>query len=113
MSGLLSVQGLTPVVVRETDFMGCIVCDLLSFVIARAKKGQVWITHHTHPNIVAVAMLKELAAVVVVGGGTIEKETLSKAQEVGVTLLETSLQAYEVAAEIAKIDKGRICHDSV
>ena len=37
--------------------------DLLSDVIANGKKDQVWVTIQVHPNIVAVADLKELAAI--------------------------------------------------
>ena len=42
---------------------GC-VCDLLSWVMARAKKGTAWVTVQTHMNVVAVAELLEIACVI-------------------------------------------------
>src|SRR5574338_543525 len=39
--------------------------DLLSCVMAGAKKGQVWVTLQAHLNIVAIAALNELAAIIV------------------------------------------------
>ncbi|MBM3296186.1 MAG: serine kinase, partial [Candidatus Aminicenantes bacterium] len=40
--------------------------DLLSDVMARSREGDVWITLQTHQNIIAVARLKNLSAVVLV-----------------------------------------------
>ena len=106
MSGLLPVDGLQDVVVhcdRALEFRGCIICDLLSYVMNKGKRSQVWITHHVHPNIVAVASLKEFAAVIAVGGGELDEETIDKARVEGVNLLTTALQAYDVAIKIAKL----------
>jgi preprotein translocase subunit SecY len=35
---------------------GVYVCDLLSWVMSHANKDNIWITIHTHLNIVAVAL---------------------------------------------------------
>ncbi|MDZ7775212.1 MAG: hypothetical protein U5L09_06120 [Bacteroidales bacterium] len=43
-------------------------CDLLSDVMGNAVEGQVWITLQTHKNVMAIASLKELAAVILVKG---------------------------------------------
>ena len=40
--------------------------DLLSDVMGHASAGNVWITLQTHKNVLAIASLKELAAVVIV-----------------------------------------------
>jgi hypothetical protein len=90
---------------REVCFHGCIVCDVLSYAIAHAEKGQIWITHHTHPNIIAVAVLKELAAVIVAGGGKPDSETVRRAEEEGIPFYVSSRQAYDLAKWIASNDK--------
>lgn len=90
---------------REVCFHGCIVCDILSYAIAHAEKGQIWITHHTHPNIIAVAVLKELAAVIVAGERKPDPETIRRAEEEEIPLYVTSCQAYDLAKWIASHDK--------
>lgn len=89
---------------QEIAFQGCIICDVLSFAIATAKKDQIWICHHIHPNIIAVALLKELAAVIIVGGGKPDPETVKRAEEEGIPLFVTGKQAYDVVKVIAAHD---------
>lgn len=89
---------------EEIFFQGCISCDVLSFVIAHGQKDQIWITHHIHPNIIAVALLKELAAVIIVGGGRPDPETVKRAEEEGIPLFVTGKQAYDVIKVIAAHD---------
>ena len=43
----------------DEEVTGGYASDLLSDVIAHSRKGNVWITIQTHPNIVAVATMKE------------------------------------------------------
>ena len=47
---------------------GGYVSDLLSDVIANSRQGDLWVTLQIHLNIVAVASLKEIAGIVIVGG---------------------------------------------
>nr|HPN94887.1 serine kinase [bacterium] len=62
--------------------------------------GNVWVTTQTHVNIVAVASLKELAAVVIVSGRKPDEETIALAKNKGVCLLGTQMSAYEVAGRM-------------
>lgn len=89
---------------KAISFQGCIICDVLSFAIAHGQKDQIWITHHIHPNVIAVALLKELAAVVIVGGGKPDSETVSRAEEERIPLFITGKQAYDVVKVIAAHD---------
>ncbi|NLM37564.1 MAG: serine kinase, partial [Firmicutes bacterium] len=56
----------------ETNFAGVYVSDLLSDVIGHAQEGQVWLTIQTHVNVVAVALLLNLAAIVFTAGAAPE-----------------------------------------
>jgi len=47
--------------------------DLLSDVMAHAGEGDIWVTVQAHQNIVAVATLAELSAVIVAGGVRCER----------------------------------------
>ena len=79
---------------------GGYVSDLLSDVMAGAKAGDVWITLQIHQNIVAVATLKELAAIIIIGGRQPEKQTLAKAEEEKIPILLTELPAFEVVGRL-------------
>lgn len=74
--------------------------DLLSDVIAHAEESDIWVTLQVHPNIVAVAMMKSLAAIVLVGGRTPQAETLAKAEEEEIPLLRTALPAFELVGRM-------------
>ena len=82
------------------EVTGAQVCDLLSHVMAQGRAGQVWITIQTHANIIAVAALAKLAAVVVAGGFEPEEETIMRADEEGVPLLLSGAKAYTLAGQL-------------
>lgn len=84
----------------DVDVTGGYVCDLLSYVMGKAKAGDLWITVQGHPNIVAVASLIGLSGIVVVEGSKVEPATVEKAEQEGIPILTTPLQAYEVAGKL-------------
>jgi hypothetical protein len=87
----------------DKEVTGGYASDLLSDVIANSRAGNLWITMQTHRNIVAVATLKELAAVVLVNRRTPDPETLEKARAEKVVLLGTGLPAFELAGRLYRI----------
>ena len=84
----------------NTEVRGGYVSDLMSDVMAHAKEGDLWVTLQTHANTAAVAAMKELAGVVLIGGREPEKETLEKARAKGVPLLVSRLPAFELAGRL-------------
>lgn len=84
----------------DVEVTGGYVCDLLSYVMANGKAGDLWITIQGHPNVVAVASLINLAGVVVVEGAKIEPATMAKAEQEGIPLLATNETAYNVAGKL-------------
>lgn len=82
---------------------GGYISDLLSDVMANAKAGDLWVTLQTHQNIVAVASLKEIAGIIIIGGREPEKTTLAKAEEEKIPLLLTNLPAFEVVGRLYKM----------
>ncbi len=87
------------------DVSGCHISDLLSDVMGNGKKGDIWVTLQTHTNIVAVATLKELAGIIIVGKRQISDETLKKAESEKVVIMTTSMPAFEVAGRIYQLLK--------
>lgn len=74
--------------------------DLLSDVIGHARKDDLWVTMQVHPNIVAVAVLKDLAGIVLVNGREPAAETLAQAEREKVPVLGSRLGAFELAGRL-------------
>ena len=73
--------------------------DLLSDVMANAHTGCIWLTVQAHQNIVNVAVLHEMAAIVLTGGQTPDQETIDRANQEGIPLLMGSYSAYDLAGQ--------------
>lgn len=97
-----SELGLTSLAQTASDrpVTGAIVSDLLSYVMANAAPGQVWVTVQGHANVVAVAALAGLAAVVIAAGFEPEEETRDRAQEEGVALYLSDETAFALAGKL-------------
>jgi hypothetical protein len=74
--------------------------DLLSCVMAGAKKGQLWITLQAHLNIVAVAALNELTAIIITENAQPDAASIAKANQQDVILLSTAQSTYEVNGKL-------------
>ncbi len=74
--------------------------DLLSDVMGNAQAGSVWITLQTHKNIMAVAGLKDLAAIVLVKGLEPDEDTAAHSNDEGIPILSTPLEAFAVAGKL-------------
>jgi len=83
----------------DREVQGGYASDLLSWVMAHAKEGDVWLTIQSHPNIIAVATLVGLAGIVVAEGVEVDEKTLKKAEEEGIPVLSSTLPVYELAGK--------------
>jgi hypothetical protein len=87
----------------ERTISGAYTSDLLSDVMANVKKDNLWITLQTHLNIVAVATLKEITAIIIVLNKEIDKDTLEKAEAENITILKTPLTAYQAGGKLYEL----------
>ncbi|MBK8823015.1 MAG: serine kinase [Anaerolineales bacterium] len=74
--------------------------DLLSCVMAGAKNNYLWITLQAHLNIVAVAALLDVAAIIITENAQPDSATISKANEQGIVLLSTPKPTYEIDGKL-------------
>jgi predicted transcriptional regulator len=79
---------------------GGYVSDLLSDVMGFATENQVWITLQTHQNVLAIASLKDMAAVILVKGLEPDPETLEHSEEEGIPVLGTTMETFEIVGKI-------------
>ncbi len=76
------------------------VSDLLSCVMAGAGNRTLWVTLQSHTNIVAVAALLDLSAVIITEGAIPDDATIQKANGEGVILLSSSEKSYSVVGKL-------------
>ena len=96
----LELQVLTSSPDLDHKVRGGIVCDLLSVVLAKAQPQDIWITIQRHQNIVAVAKVTSVAAVVLADGIVPEQDVIDKASEEGIPLLATKESSFVVCGKL-------------
>jgi len=74
--------------------------DLLSCVMAGAAHQSVWVTLQAHINIVAVATLLDLSAIIITEGAQPDTATIAKANEEGINLFSTSEPTFSVVGKL-------------
>lgn len=74
--------------------------DLLSWVMGRAPQNSIWITIMSNRNVIAVAVLTEIKAILFADGVEPEAELIEKAEEEGIALLKSTRHTFELAGEI-------------
>jgi predicted transcriptional regulator len=99
----LSLESRTEKGDLDREVLGCYVSDLLSDVMAHAAENEVWITLQTHPNIVAVAALKNLSAIILTNGRSPEAETLLKAESEGIPILVSRRSTFETGGVLYQL----------
>lgn len=74
--------------------------DLLSWVMGRAQPDCAWLTIMSSVNVCAVAVLADVACVVLTEGVVPDADLLSRAKTQGVTLLGTQHSTFDTAAAL-------------
>jgi predicted transcriptional regulator len=102
---ILSLKPLTPAEGPglEREVSGAYVGDLLSDVMANSEDGNIWITLQTHVNIVAVAVFKNISAIIIVNGRMPDADTMDKAVSEDIPILLTGKSAFETAGKLYQI----------
>ena len=74
--------------------------DLLSCVMTGAEPDSLWITLMAHSNIVAVAALLDLSAIIITENAQPDKDTIQKANDKSVTMLSTPKSNFRIIGEL-------------
>ncbi len=89
----------------NNEVRGGYVSDLLSDVIGNAKEGQIWITLQTHQNIIAVASLKDISAIILVRGTLPEEDTIEKSNFENIPVLGTDMDTFTITGRLFELLK--------
>lgn len=104
---LLSLEVITGKNGLDREVSGGYVCDLLSDVMGNSKEGQVWITLQTHKNVMAIASLRDLAAIILINGHKPDDDTAAQSEMEGIPILGTKEPAFETAGKLYKLISER------
>ncbi len=91
----------------ETGYCG----DLMSDVIANAANNSIWITIQAHKNSIAVALIKDIKAIVFTNNVEISQDLIEKAKEEEINLLRSEKNSFYVSGMLYNLlevssDKG-------
>ncbi len=87
----------------DKKISGCYCGDLLSWVMSRAQEGDVWLTVMGNVNSIGVAVLADVACIVLTENAPLDKDALARAQQNDVIILQTEKNSYEMAAAVSKL----------
>jgi DRTGG domain. len=85
------------------EINGGYVSDLLSDVMGNAREGEIWITIMKHLNVIAVASLANLSAIIFSRGITPEPVVIEKAAKENICLIKSGLSTFEIAGRLHKL----------
>lgn len=85
------------------EVKGGYVSDLLSDVMGHSHEGDLWITIQTHRNVMAIASLKEIAAIIISSGEVPGEDTITQSNEEGIPVLGSDLPSFETAGKLFKL----------
>ncbi len=84
----------------EKEAKGGYVSDLLSDVMGSGKESQIWITIQNHKNVVAIASLKDMAAIILPKGIKPDEAMLSHAFDEEIPVFGTREEVFSVAGKL-------------
>ena len=96
-------EQITSLPTGELEVSGGYCGDLMSDIIAHAESGDVWITMQVHENMVAIAGMKELSAVLLCAGRRPDNSVIDKANEQQVVLVSSPLTSFEIAGRLYSV----------
>ena len=76
--------------------------DLLSWVMSRANSGDAWITVMGNINAIGVAVLADVACIILSESASLDEDALKKAVENDVSIFRSPLNTYSLAVEVSK-----------
>jgi hypothetical protein len=86
----------------ETGYCG----DLMSDVIANADSNSIWITIQAHKNSIAVALIKDIKAIVFANNVEIDSDLIEKAKEEKINLLRSEKNSFHISGMLYHLLEG-------
>jgi predicted transcriptional regulator len=101
----LKCEILTGDINLDKDVKDGYVSDLLSDVIGNIKENSVWITIQRHINILGVAKLKDVVAIIIPRNLQLDDNVIEKAREEGIAVLRDPRSSFELSGLVYNLIK--------
>ncbi len=101
----LELEALTGEINLNREVKSGYVSDLLSDVIANIEQDSLWITIQRHINILGVAKLKDVAAIIIPNNLSVDEEVIKKAKEEDIAILRDKRTAFEISGLLYNVFK--------
>lgn len=88
---------------EEKEVTGCYCGDLLSWVMSKATEGDAWLTVMGNVTSIGVAVLTEVACIILTENAPADEDAIKRAEENDVVILGTDKNSYDIAVEISKL----------
>jgi len=85
---------------EDVDISSGYVCDLLSQVLASAKEDSIWITVQSHLNIIGVAVMTGISAIIVSEGHDIPEQVLQKADDEQIAMYQSRENGFQLSGKL-------------
>lgn len=79
------------------------VCDLLSEVMGKAPQNTIWVTVQSHLNIIAVAVIVGIKAIVVTNSHKVDEKTIKKAKEENIGIYYSDDNSFIISGRLYSI----------
>lgn len=86
--------------IETREAKGCYCGDLLSWVMSRAQADDVWLTVMGNINSIGVAVLADVACIILTENAAFDADAMKRASENGVIVLQTEMNTYEAAVKV-------------
>ena len=86
----------------DKEVTGAYCGDLLSWVMGRAQSGDAWITVMGNVNAVAVAVLADVACVILAEDSPLDDAAKQRAEMQGVCILRSPLNGYQLCVALSE-----------
>ena len=101
----LSEEEILKIITEKKDFSTIQVTtgytsDLLSCVMTGAEDQSIWITLMAHSNIIAVASLLDVAAIIITENAQPDENTIARANQQSITLLSTPIPTFNIVGRL-------------
>lgn len=80
--------------------------DLMSDVIAHAGTDSIWVTVQAHKNSIAVALIKDIRAIIFSNSVAISEELIEKAKEENINLLSSDRNSFQLCGLLFRLLEG-------
>ncbi len=99
----LSLKVLAGENAMNREINGCYIGDLLSWVMGKAKEGNIWLTVMGNINAIGVASMLDLSCIILTDNAWLDDEAKQKANKHSVCVLSTDKSSYELAILIERL----------